>query len=73
MVPLISSHTALLMKVVLDPAVAKDQTLRQNILTRRQEALDKCSHMNDLLEKRLSQRSGPANTLLQVYSIKIIS
>ena len=48
----------LLLKVLLDPAVAKDQTLRQNINHKRQEALNKCSQMNELHNNTLKQRSA---------------
>ena len=49
--------TALLTKVLLDPVVAKDQTLHCNISHKRREALTKCSGMNDrLLTQRTKQR-----------------
>ena len=45
----------LLLKVLLDPA---DQTLRQNINHKRQDALNKCSQMNELHNNTLKQRSA---------------
>ena len=42
--------TALLMKVLLDPAV--DQSLRENISHKRQEALTKCSEMEALIHHK---------------------
>ena len=44
--------TALLMKVLLDPATAVDQSLRENISHKRQEALTKCSEMEALIHHK---------------------
>ena len=51
-----SMVVALLMKVLLDPAVAKDQTLRHNISHKRTQALSKCSEMSDKLNQRLKHK-----------------
>lgn len=37
------------MKVLVDPAVAKDKTLRQNISHKRNEALARCNEMKEKL------------------------
>jgi hypothetical protein len=53
-----SRAATLLMKVLLDPAVANDQTLYRNISHKRTEALTKCSEMNDrLLTQGIKQSS----------------
>ena len=60
---------ALLTKVLLDPAL--DPTLKQNISTKRQEALTKCSAMEALINrsKRCSKRSYQYTYALSIESI----